>query len=187
MNIVLFGGPGSGKGTQSEYLIKEYGLFHISTGDVLRAQIAAGTDLGKTAQNYISQGQLIPDELMIDILDNVLASNDISNGVIFDGFPRTIPQAIALNALMQKRNSQVDAVVGLEVSDDVLTERLLNRGKVSGRSDDNAETIAKRLAVYHSQTTPLKEYYINEGKYLRIDGVGTIEDIFSSIKKHLVK
>ncbi len=182
-NIVIFGGPGSGKGTQSELIIKEYGLFHISTGDVLRGQIAQGTELGKIAESYISNGKLIPDELMIDILDSVLESNlNNAEGVIFDGFPRTIKQAEALDQLLAKRNESLNTVLGLEVDDEELIARLINRGKTSGRSDDNLETIQKRLDVYHSQTDPLRDHYIAQGKYAAIQGKGSIEEIFGRIK-----
>ena len=159
LNVVIFGAPGSGKGTQSERIIEEYGLFHISTGDVLREQIARGTELGKTADSYISKGQLIPDELMVDILAHVLDSHEESKkGVIFDG------------------------VVGLEVEEEELIDRLLKRGQVSGRSDDNLETIQKRLDVYHNQTKPLKDFYQKEKKYRAIQGMGSVDDIFKSIK-----
>lgn len=182
INIVIFGAPGSGKGTQSEFLIKEYGLSHISTGDVLREQIAKQTELGKVAESYISNGKLIPDELMIDILDKVLDSMQDSKGVIFDGFPRTINQAEALDKLLAKRGSSLDIVIGLEVDEDELIKRLINRGKTSGRSDDNLETIQKRLDVYHSQTNPLREHYIKKGKYHAIHGMGYVNEIFSNIK-----
>lgn len=185
-NLVIFGAPGSGKGTQSEKLIETYGLFHISTGEVLRDQIAKGTELGKTADKFISNGQLIPDELMVNILSDLLDSNPATrDGVIFDGFPRTIPQAVALNEMLAKRGAQVNAVVGLEVADDELIDRLIKRGVESGRSDDNLETIKKRLAVYHSQTQPLRDFYVNEGKYLSIKGSGSIDDIFADIKKSI--
>ncbi|MGN0207565.1 MAG: adenylate kinase [Muribaculaceae bacterium] len=185
-NLVIFGAPGSGKGTQSEKLIETYGLFHISTGEVLRDQIAKGTELGKTADKFISNGQLIPDDLMVNILSDLLDSNPATrDGVIFDGFPRTIPQAVALNEMLAKRGAQVNAVVGLEVADDELIDRLIKRGVESGRSDDNLETIQKRLAVYHSQTQPLRDFYVNEGKYLSIKGSGSIDDIFADIKKSI--
>ena len=184
LNIVIFGAPGSGKGTQSEKLIEEYGLFHISTGDVLREQIARGTELGKTADSYISKGQLIPDELMVDILANVLDSHEeAKKGVIFDGFPRTIAQAEALTRMLAERGTQVDVVLGLEVEEQELIDRLLKRGQVSGRSDDNLETIKSRLDVYHNQTTPLKDYYIEEQKYYAIHGMGSVEEIFARIEK----
>ncbi len=183
-NIVIFGAPGSGKGTQSELLIKEYGLAHISTGDVLRKQIAQGTELGKIADSYISNGKLIPDELMIDILDNVLENMaETAKGVIFDGFPRTINQAEALDELLKKRNTELSIVLGLEVEENELIERLINRGKTSGRSDDNLETIQKRLGVYHTQTDPLRDHYIEKGKYSAIHGMGGVDEIFGRIKE----
>lgn len=183
-NIVIFGAPGSGKGTQSEFIIEKYGLFHISTGDVLRKQIAQGTELGKVADEYISKGKLIPDELMIDILDDVLSTNpETAHGVIFDGFPRTINQAVSLDKLLEKRGMVLDVVVGLEVEEPELIARLLNRGKTSGRSDDNLETIQKRLDVYNTQTTPLREHYIAQGKYAPIVGMGSVEEIFARIEK----
>lgn len=188
-NVVIFGAPGSGKGTQSERIINEYGLYHISTGEVLRDHIARGTDLGVIADSYISKGQLIPDDLMVKVLAHVLDSHPelTANGVIFDGFPRTIPQAQALNAMLAERNAAVDAVVGLEVEEKDLIDRMLRRGQESGRTDDNIDTIKKRLDVYHTQTSPLKEYYKNEGKYHAINGNGDIENIFGDIKKSLSK
>lgn len=188
-NIVIFGGPGSGKGTQSDKLISHYNLFHISTGDVLRDHIRRGTDLGNTANSYISKGKLIPDDLMVSILEQVLIDNAqaVADGVIFDGFPRTIPQAKALNEMLQKRDNKVNIVIGLEVPDEELTERLLKRGLESGRSDDNRETIAKRLEVYHSQTAPLKAFYQNQGIYAAIKGIGTIDSIFQSIQEAIDK
>ncbi|MDD6019000.1 MAG: adenylate kinase [bacterium] len=188
-NIVIFGGPGSGKGTQSDKLISHYNLFHISTGDVLRDHIRRGTDLGNTANSYISKGKLIPDDLMVSILEQVLIDNAqaVADGVIFDGFPRTIPQAEALNEMLQKRGNKVNIVIGLEVPDEELTERLLKRGLESGRSDDNRETIAKRLEVYHSQTAPLKAFYQNQGIYAAIKGIGTIDSIFQSIQEAIDK
>lgn len=186
LNLVIFGAPGSGKGTQSELLINEYGLFHISTGEVLRDHIARGTELGKIADSYISKGQLIPDELMIDILSNLLDTDDrTKQGVIFDGFPRTINQAKALKKMLADRGSKVHAVVGLEVEDNELIDRLIKRGQESGRADDNLDTIKQRLHVYHSQTQPLQEYYRNEGKYHSIPGSGSIEKIFGTIKEAL--
>ena len=185
MNIVLFGGPGSGKGTQSEKLIEKYGLHHISTGEVLRDHIKRETELGKIAKSYIDEGQLIPDDLMIKILDNVLDEAKDKPGVIFDGFPRTIPQADALNELLEKRGQKLHAVVGLEVPDEELVNRMINRGKMTGRADDNEETIKKRLNVYHNQTSPLKQHYKKQDKYLAIDGNRKIEHIFDSIVEGL--
>ncbi len=183
-NIVIFGAPGSGKGTQSDLLIEHYGLGHISTGDVLRSEIKKGTELGKTAQGYIDKGNLIPDDLMISILANVYDSFGRGHkGVIFDGFPRTIPQAEALKKMLDERGDKVAAMLELDVPEDELMKRLIKRGKDSGRADDNEETIKKRLVVYHSQTQPLIEWYKNEGLHYHIDGLGTLERIFGDIQK----
>lgn len=185
LNIVMFGAPGSGKGTQSEVLIKTYGLFHISTGDVLRDHIKRGTDLGKTAQEYINQGQLIPDELMVNILASVMDDNKeaAAKGVIFDGFPRTIPQAEALEEMLQQRGTKVSAVIGLDVPEEILIGRLLNRGKESGRSDDNLETITSRLEVYNNQTAPLKAFYAQKGLLHMVQGTGGAEVVFERVRK----
>lgn len=181
LNIVIFGAPGSGKGTQSERIVEKYGINHISTGDVLRAEIKNGTELGKTAKGYIDQGQLIPDELMIDILASVFDSFEDSKGVIFDGFPRTIAQAEALKKMLAERGQDVSVMLDLEVPEDELMVRLIKRGKDSGRADDNEETIKKRLHVYHSQTSPLIDWYKNEKKYQHINGLGTMDGIFADI------
>ena len=181
LNIVIFGAPGSGNGTQSERIVEKYGINHISTGDVLRAEIKNGTELGKTAKGYIDQGQLIPDELMIDILASVFDSFKDSKGVIFDGFPRTIAQAEALKKMLAERGQDVSVMVDLDVPEEELMVRLIKRGKDSGRADDNEETIKKRLHVYHSQTAPLIDWYKNEKKYQHINGLGTMEGIFAEI------
>lgn len=186
MNLVLFGGPGSGKGTQSARLIDNYGLYHISTGELLRDHIKRETEIGRTANEYISKGHLIPDDLMISLIEDVLdrEAKD-KKGIILDGFPRTIPQAEALEKFLKSRGSDLHAVVGLEVPDEELTDRLLKRAKESGRSDDNPETISKRLDVYHNQTQPLREHYIKKGQYIPINGTGSVDDIFKSIKAGL--
>ncbi len=181
LNIVIFGGPGSGKGTQSERIVAQYGINHISTGEVLRAEIKKGSELGKTAQGFIDNGQLIPDALMIDILAGVLDSFTESKGVIFDGFPRTIPQAEALKKMLAERNQTVSIMLDLDVPDEELVTRLIKRGKESGRADDNEETIKKRLNVYHNQTAPLIDWYKNEGQYCHITGVGSMDGIFNDI------
>lgn len=181
-NIVIFGAPGAGKGTQSDKLIEKYGLGHISTGDVLRNEIKNGTELGKTAKGYIDNGQLIPDDLMVSILASVYDGFGKEHaGVIFDGFPRTIPQAEALKEMLAERGHQVAAMIELSVSEDELMARLLNRGKLTGRSDDNEETIKKRLEVYHNQTAPLIEWYENEGIHHHVEGLGTVDEIFGRI------
>ena len=158
INIVIFGAPGSGKGTQSAKLIDRYGLYHISTGELLRDHIKRDTELGRIANEYISKGQLIPDDLMIRILDDTLEREAKGKaGVVFDGFPRTIPQAEALKELLRKRGTDLHAVVGLEVPEDELVQRMIQRGKDTGRADDNPDTIKNRLKVYHDQTHPLRE------------------------------
>lgn len=187
-NIVIFGAPGAGKGTQSDKMIENYGLGHISTGDVLRSEIKAGTELGKTAKKYIDDGQLIPDELMIDILAGVYDSfGKEHKGVIFDGFPRTIPQAEALKKMLAERNHSVAAMIELYVPEDELMSRLVLRGKQSGRTDDNEETIKKRLDVYHTQTSPLIDWYKNEGIHHHIEGLGGIDEIFGKITEIIEK
>lgn len=185
LNVVIFGAPGSGKGTQSERIVEKYGINHISTGDVLRAEIKNGTELGKTAKSYIDQGQLIPDALMIDILASVFDSFEDSKGVIFDGFPRTIAQAEALKNMLADRKQEVSLMLDLEVPEEELMTRLVKRGQESGRADDNEETIKKRLVVYHSQTSPLIDWYKKEGKYHHINGLGTMEGIFADICKEI--
>lgn len=183
-NIVIFGAPGSGKGTQSDKLIEKYGFKHISTGDVLRDQIKRGTELGKTAKGFIDEGKLIPDELMVNILASVYDSFGKEHaGVIFDGFPRTIPQAEALKKMLAERGHKVAAMIELDVPEEELTKRLILRGKQSGRSDDNEETIKKRLNVYHTQTAPLIEWYEKEGIRHHINGLGELDRIFADICK----
>ena len=180
-NIVIFGAPGSGKGTQSDKMIEKYG--HISTGDVLRAEIKKGTELGKTAASFIDNGQLIPDDLMVSILASVYDSFGDHKGVIFDGFPRTIPQAEALKKMLDERGDKVAAMIELDVPEDELMKRLILRGQQSGRADDNEETIKKRLVVYHSQTQPLIEWYKKEGLHYHINGSGELDRIFADICK----
>lgn len=181
-NIVIFGAPGSGKGTQSDKLIEKYGLEHISTGDVLRSEIKRETELGRTARQYIDQGQLIPDELMISILAGVYDGFGRGHkGVIFDGFPRTIPQAEALKVMLAERGDKVAAMIELDVPEDELMKRLLLRGQQSGRADDNEDTIKKRLVVYHQQTQPLIDWYSREGLHHHINGLGELDRIFADI------
>lgn len=176
-NIVIFGAPGSGKGTQSDLLVQKYGFKHISTGDVLRAEIKKGSKLGNTAQQYIDKGQLIPDSLMIDILADTYDALCPCEGVIFDGFPRTIPQAEALKTMLAERHTEVFAMFELNVPEEMLMQRLINRGKTSGRADDNAQTIKKRLDVYHTQTSPLIAWYEKEGLHHLVKGYGSLEEI----------
>ena len=181
LNLVIFGAPGSGKGTQSEVLIEKYGFDHISTGDILRAEIRQESELGKAAKSYMDAGQLVPDSLIIDMIEKVLRERKPKKGIILDGFPRTVAQAEALDALFAKLDTQVHAVLDLQVAEDELVERLLKRGQDSGRSDDNLETIQKRLAVYHAQTAPLAQYYAERGVHFPLQGSGAISDITARI------
>ena len=162
-NIIIFGAPGSGKGTYSDEIVQRYGMGHISTGDVLRAEIKNGTELGKIAQGYISNGQLIPDDLMIEILAKTYDAQPAGKGVIFDGFPRTIAQAEALKKMLQERGHELGIMIELVVEEDILMFRLLRRAKEQGREDDNEETIKKRFAVYQNQTAPLIDWFEKEG------------------------
>ena len=183
-NIVIFGAPGAGKGTQSDKMIEKYGLGHISTGDVLRREIKNNTELGQTAKGYIDQGQLVPDALIVDMLAKVYDEfGKEHEGVIFDGFPRTIPQAEALKKMLAERGHCVAAMIELFVPEDELMTRLVLRGQQSGRSDDNEETIKKRLDVYHQQTSPLIDWYEKEGIRHHVDGLGSINDIFARVCK----
>ncbi len=181
LNIVIFGAPGSGKGTQSEKIVEKYGINHISTGDVLRGEIKAGTELGKMAKGLIDNGQLIPDDLMVSILAAKLDTFEDSKGVIFDGFPRTIAQAEALKKMLNERGQDVTIMIELDVPEEELMTRLLKRGQESGRADDNEETIKKRLVVYNEQTTPLKDWYKKDGKHCYINGYGELDRIFADI------
>ena len=187
MNVVIFGAPGSGKGTQSHLIADRYNLYHISTGEVLRSEIAHDTELGRMANEYISQGHLIPDKLMLDVLETVLDmhKDEMKNGVIFDGFPRTIPQAVAFNELLNRRSTPLTAVIGLDVENSALIERMLLRGAETGRADDNIDTIRERLNVYENQTAPLRKFYEEQGVYRNIDGNGKVEEVFDRITKIL--
>ena len=185
LNLVIFGAPGSGKGTQSEILIEQYGLDHISTGDILRGEIKAGSELGKAAKGYIDAGQLVPDGLIIDMIEKVLGERKPKKGIILDGFTRTVAQAEALDALFAKLGTRVHAVLDLQVEEAELIDRLLKRGQESGRSDDNLETIQKRLGVYHAQTAPIAAHYAQQGVHHAIQGSGAISDITARIARVL--
>lgn len=177
-NIILFGPPGAGKGTQAEVLRDKYQLIHISTGDVFRYNIKNETELGMLAKSFMDKGQLVPDEVTINMLKAEVEKNPDANGFIFDGFPRTEAQADALEILLQSKNTQVNGMVALEVDDEVLVERLLERGKSSGRADDaNEAVIRNRIKVYYNETAILKNYYQKQNKYFGVDGVGSIAEI----------
>lgn len=187
LNIIIFGAPGAGKGTQSKNLIKKYNLAHISTGDVLRAEMKNGTELGKLAKDYIAKGQLVPDDVIIDMLAEELEAKSDKAGVIFDGFPRTVAQSDALEKMLKAKGQDISIVVSLEVDEPELIERLLKRAEEEGRSDDNMETIKARLDVYNNQTSPLKEHYKKTGKLASIKGMGSVKDIFDKIGEAVEK
>ncbi len=182
-NIIIFGAPGSGKGTYSEAIVERYGMGHISTGDVLRNEIKKASEVGQIAKGIIDKGQLIPDDLMLQILAKTYDALPQGKGVIFDGFPRTIPQAEALKKMLQERGHDLGMVIELVVEQDILMERLLRRAQIEGRADDNAETIAKRFAVYHNQTEPILEWFEKEGirNTVRWADTPNKEDMIASI------
>jgi len=183
-NIVLFGPPGAGKGTQAEILKEKYNLVHISTGDVFRFNIKNETELGKKAKGFIDKGQLVPDEVTINMLNNELENHKGANGIIFDGFPRTEAQAQALDGLLKANQTSVSAMLALEVEDEVLVQRLLERGKTSGRADDaDVEVIRNRIKVYYNETAILKNYYQNQDKYYGVNGEGGIDEITRRLSK----
>jgi adenylate kinase len=184
LNLVLFGPPGAGKGTQSQNLIDNYQLIHLSTGDLLRSEITQGTTLGIEAKKLMDQGILVPDEVVIGMISNKLDSNNDAKGFIFDGFPRTVAQAEALDALLESKQSCISGMIALVVADDELERRLLLRGKESGRPDDaNPEVIRKRIVEYNTKTAPVANFYKAQNKFYSIPGVGQIDDIFASLRQ----
>ncbi|NOZ46142.1 MAG: adenylate kinase [Chlorobi bacterium] len=182
LNLVLFGPPGAGKGTQSDKLIEKYGLIHLSTGDILRSEIAAKSELGIKAKTFMDKGELVPDEVVIGMIKYKLTENNHSKGFIFDGFPRTKEQADALDKLLDELDTYIAAMLALKVEHEELVKRLLKRGKNSGRPDDrNTEVIENRIKVYHNLTSPLIKYYSEQNKYQAIDGMGTIDETFNRL------
>jgi len=182
LNLVLFGPPGAGKGTQSQNLIEKFGLIHLSTGDLLRGEISQGTTLGLEAKKLMDEGILVPDEVVIGMISNKLDANKDAKGFIFDGFPRTVAQAEALDELLISKNSEISGMIALEVTDAELEQRLLLRGKSSGRPDDaNPEVIRKRIKEYNDKTAPVAGFYKNQNKFTSINGIGAVEEIFKSI------
>ncbi|HRP32468.1 MAG TPA: adenylate kinase [Agriterribacter sp.] len=187
-NLILFGPPGSGKGTQSEKLISKYGLKHLSTGDLLRNEIATKTPLGLEAKNFMDKGQLVPDEVVIGMISTALDANSEAPGFLFDGFPRTDAQAEALDKLLKLKKTSIHLMLALEVSEEELVKRLLNRGKTSGRSDDVNESIIRaRIAEYHKKTSAVADYYKKFEKVKQVKGEGTIEEIFAALCKEVDK
>jgi len=192
LNIVLFGPPGAGKGTQSQKLIDTYQLIHLSTGDLLRSQIAAGTELGLRAKTLMDQGLLVPDEVVIGMIGSKLKENKTAAGFIFDGFPRTVPQAVGLDDLMAQNNTAITCMIALEVGEEELTKRLLLRGQTSGRPDDQNESLVrKRVQEYNTKTAPVADFYAGQNKYHAINGIGEIEEIFDKtctiIDKYIIQ
>lgn len=181
-NLILFGPPGSGKGTQSEKIVSRYGLVHLSTGNLLREEIAEQTPLGQEAKKFMDHGRLVPDEVVIGMVDSFFDKHKEAKGFLFDGFPRTVAQARALDKLLELKNTDIALVLALDVSEEELVKRLLLRGETSGRSDDNDEAVIhKRLQVYQDETAPVAAYYRKAKKYQAVKGEGSIEDIFASI------
>jgi adenylate kinase len=178
INLVLFGKPGAGKGTQAEFLKSKYQLFHISTGDLFRYHISNKTELGTLAQSYMDKGDLVPDQVTIEMLKDAVENNPDAKGFVFDGFPRTIKQAEVLDAFLNEKSIQISATLALEADDDILVERLINRGKTSGRADDqDEEKIRNRFDEYNNKSAPLRAFYEAQGKFYRVDGIGSIDEI----------
>lgn len=182
LNLILFGPPGSGKGTQSEKLIVKYGLKHLSTGDLLRSEIAQQSQLGMEAKNFMDKGQLVPDEVVIGMISSAIENNPTVKGFLFDGFPRTSAQAAALDQLMELKNTAIKMMLAMEVGEKELMSRLLKRGETSGRSDDtNEEVVKARIIEYHNKTAAVADYYNQFNKVVTIKGEGTVEDIFNAL------
>ncbi|MBK6265443.1 adenylate kinase [Marivirga sp. S37H4] len=188
LNIILFGPPGAGKGTQSEKIIDRYNLTHIATGDLFRKHLGEGTELGNLAQKYMDAGNLVPDEVVIGMVDEKLKENKNNNGYIFDGFPRTVTQAKALDALLEEKGQPIAGMIALDVPEEELKKRIKERGKTSGRSDDQDDKkIENRIKVYQEETMPVAKYYDSQGKFVKVKGVGTINDIFENICSEIEK
>jgi adenylate kinase len=186
LNIILFGPPGSGKGTQSEKIVERFGLIHLSTGNLLRQEIADKTPLGLEAKNLMDKGQLVPDEVVVGMIDSCLEKHADAKGFLFDGFPRTVAQAEALDKLLALRKTAINKVLALEVTEEELVKRLLLRGETSGRSDDTDESvIRKRYMVYKNETEPVADHYKQQGKLEVIKGEGSVDDIFQALSKHI--
>lgn len=182
LNIVLFGPPGAGKGTQSEYIIEKYQLVHLSTGDILRGEVNAGTELGNQAKSIMDAGKLVSDEIVIGMISNKIDANPQAKGFIFDGFPRTIPQAQALDSMLAEKGTGISCMISLVVEEEELVKRLVKRGESSGRADDNEETARKRYTEYMNKTLPVASFYKEQGKLHEINGIGDISDIFGRIQ-----
>ncbi len=188
LNIILFGPPGSGKGTQSEKIVEKFGLIHLSTGNLLRQEIADKTPLGQEAKKFMDKGQLVPDEVVIGMIDSCIENHSEAKGFLFDGFPRTVAQAEALDKLLELKKDSISKVLALEVPDDELVTRLLKRGETSGRSDDTHEKIIrKRFTVYKRDTSQVAEYYKEQDKFEIVKGEGSVDDIFEALQQSIEK
>ncbi len=186
LNIILFGPPGAGKGTQSEKIIDKYNLTHIATGDLFRKHLGEGTELGKLAQKYMDEGNLVPDQVVIGMVDEKLKEGASGNGFIFDGFPRTVPQAKALETLLNEKEQSIAGMIALDVPEEELKKRIKERGKTSGRADDQDEKkIENRIKVYSEETLPVANYFDDKNKFVKINGVGSVEEIFNEISKEI--
>ena len=185
-NLILFGPPGSGKGTQSETIIAAYGLKHLSTGNLLREEIGNATPLGLEAKNFMDQGQLVPDQVVIGMVDNFMTAHPEAKGFLFDGFPRTTAQCIALDALLSEKKNEINVVLALEVSEEELVKRLLGRGLTSGRTDDTNETVIRaRIKEYNEKTTAVATYYAQFNKIVNVKGEGSLDSIYANLKKEI--
>lgn len=184
-NLILFGPPGSGKGTQSEKLIEKYGLIHLSTGNLLREEIANKTELGMAAKSFMDKGQLVPDEVVLGMIACCLDNNVHANGFLFDGFPRTVAQSEGLDAMLEQRGSSINLVLALEVSKEELVSRLVNRGLTSGRSDDNEDVIRARIQEYENKTAAVADHYDKAGKVVHIKGEGSVDEIFDQLCRQI--
>jgi adenylate kinase len=187
LNIILFGPPGAGKGTQSEKLISQYSLIHLSTGDLLRTEIGENTELGLEAKAFMDEGQLVPDAIVIGMIEHKINNNRSASGFIFDGFPRTVAQAEALDRLLAKAGCPISLMIALEVPQQELVKRLLNRGLTSGRSDDNEEIINRRITEYENKTSPVARHYQALGKFSPVDGTAEVNRVFAQITEVIEK
>ncbi|HSG32318.1 MAG TPA: adenylate kinase [Thermodesulfobacteriota bacterium] len=181
MNLIIFGPPGAGKGTQAVNIVEKYGVAHISTGDILRGAVKNGTELGQKAKEYMDKGELVPDELIIGIIKDRIKEQDCQGGFLLDGFPRTIAQANALETMLSNEGLEIDSVVSVEVQDSEIITRILKRAEEEGRADDTEDVVKNRLQVYRNQTEPLKDYYKEKGKLSEVDGIGSVDEVFSRI------
>lgn len=184
-NLILFGPPGSGKGTQSEKLIEKYGFKHLSTGDLLRSEIVFETPLGLEAKKFMDKGELVPDEVVIGMISSAIDANPGITGFLFDGFPRTGAQAEALDNLLALKNQSINALIALQVNEDELVQRLVQRGITSGRTDDTVDVIRKRIVEYHAKTAPVADYYAARGRAVRVQGMGTVDEVFADLVREI--